>query len=224
VAATQVRTGAPARRRRLVWAFWLWAVLALLFCLLALFAAFYDRFPADERIAHAVQDIDVPAFGGFIDFVNILGDAWLYIPLAVALAIALALARLGSEAVLVLLTFVPRAVNGLLKDWVERPRPSDQVLEVSDKASGFSFPSGHVVGTATLFAMLFFLVTAVVPWRPLRWTLQAGCLLIVLAAGPARVYVGVHWPSDTLGGYLLALLFVIPMAVAYSVARPGRRR
>ena len=54
---------------------WLWAAVALLLGALALFAAFYDRFPADERIAHAIQDIDVPAFGGFVDFVNLLGDA-----------------------------------------------------------------------------------------------------------------------------------------------------
>ena len=194
---------------------WLWAAVALLLGALALFAAFYDRFPADERIAHAIQDIDVPAFGGFVDFVNVLGDAWLYIPLGLALTGALALRREGSEAVLVLLTFVPRGANSLLKDWVERPRPSDELVEVPADASGFSFPSGHTVGTAALFGLLFFLLPVLVPWRPLRWALQVGCLLVVLAAGPARVYVGAHWPSDVLGGYLLALLFLVPVLVVY---------
>ena len=114
-----------------------------------------------------------------------------------------------------LLTFAPRGANSLLKDWVERPRPSDELVDVSTDASGFSFPSGHTVGTAALFGVLFFLLPALVPWRPLRWALQVGCLLVVLAAGPARVYVGAHWPSDVLGGYLLALLFLVPVLVVY---------
>lgn len=71
---------------RFVWAVGLWLAVAFAFVVLAVLAAFYDRFPADERIAHAIQDVDVPAFGGFLDFVNLLGDAWLSIPLTLAMA------------------------------------------------------------------------------------------------------------------------------------------
>ena len=223
MAATRKRSPAPTRWRRLVWVLWLWVAVALLLSVLSLFATFYDRFPADERIAHAIQDIDVPAFGGFLDFANLVGDGRLSIPLALVLAGLFALARAGWEAVLVLLTFVPRFANSLLKDLVERPRPSDELVEVSGEASGFGFPSGHTVGTAALFGVLFFLIPVVVPWRPLRWMLQAGCLLIVVAAGPARVYEGVHWPSDVLGGCLLALLLLAPALVVYRALR-GRAK
>ena len=202
---------------------WLWIAVALLFIVLAALAAFYDRFPADERIAHAIQSIDVPAFGGFLHFVNALGDPWPSVTLILVLTVAFALVRAGSESVLILLTFIPRGVNSLLKDWVERPRPAPELVEVSSNASGFGFPSGHTVGTAALFGVLFFLIPVVVPWRPLRWALQAGCLLAVLAAGPARVYVGAHWPSDALGGYLLVGLLLVPVLAAYRALR-GRSR
>ena len=214
-----VQTPVSATRRRLVWGSGLWLALSLLFVVLAVLAAFYDRFPADERIAHAIQDIDLPAFGGFLAFVNFLGDAWISVALVLSLTVAFGLVRAGSEAVLVFLAFVPQGINVGLKGLVERPRPSPELVEVTSHASGSSFPSGHTAVTAALFGLLFFLLPAVIPWRPLRWTLQAGCALIVLAAGPARVYVGVHWPSDVLGGYLLTFLLLAPPLLAYRVLR-----
>lgn len=206
-------------RSRLVWALWLWSAVALLFMLLALFATFFDRFPSDERITGAFQGVDVPAFGGFLDFVNLVGDVWFYVPLTIALSVAFIAARSPLAAGMVLLTFGARGASSLVKGWVERPRPSPELVDVAHNESGFSFPSGHTVGTAALFGVLFFLIPLVVPWRPVRWLLQGGCLLMVLAAGPARVYVGVHWPSDVFGGYLLALLYLAPLLAAYGAAR-----
>ncbi len=213
----------PSGARRFFWGLWLWSAVALLFLAHAVFAAFFDRFPSDERITDAMQNIDVPAFGGFLAFVNLLGNTWLYASLTLSLTVAFALARAGPEAVLVLLSFVARGLNGMLKGWVERPRPSPELVDVSSDASGFSFPSGHTVGTACLFGVLFFLIPAVVPWRPMRWVLQAGCLLVVVAAGPARVFIGVHWPSDVLAGYLVAFLFFAPMLAAYRAVRASTR-
>lgn len=213
---------ATARGGGLAWAVALWTVLAFLFVFLAIFAAFYDRFPADERIAHALQGVDLPALGGLFDFTNKLGDALFYIPLLLLLAVAFAASRAWLEAFLLLLVLMPGALNSALKDLIGRPRPSADLPRVTEHESDFSFPSGHVVSITALFGLLFLLLPAVVPWRPLRWLLQAGCLLLVLAVGPARVYIGVHWPSDVLGGYLLALLFLLPAAMLYRAIRPAK--
>jgi undecaprenyl-diphosphatase len=196
--------------------------LLVLFLFLAITAKFYDYFPSDVYIAHRIQDIDVAGFAGFVDFTNALGSAWVFVPLTVALAVLLAARNAWLEAVLMVATFFPRYVNGWVKDAVDRPRPSSDLIDVTGSASGLGFPSGHTTGTAVLFGLLFLLMPALVPWRPLRWLLQAGCLLLVAAAGTARVYAGVHWPSDALGGYVLALLFLIP-ALAALLALPAKR-
>jgi undecaprenyl-diphosphatase len=217
----------PVRRPR-SWAplaLALWMAVLVTFLFLAIMAVFFDRFPSDEYIAHRIQDIDAPGFAGYMDFVNVLGVAWLFVPLTAAIA-ALLLARNNwVEATLVLLTFFPRWINSIAKDAIDRPRPSPELVHATGDLSSAAFPSGHTAGTAVLFALLFLVMPLLVPWRPLRWLLQAACLLFVVSAGPARIYVGAHWPSDTLGGYLLALLFVIPaLAVFATLGSKGNPR
>ncbi len=217
---TQVPTTGPkasgiSNRELLRWGVRVWFLVAVLFLVMAGFAAAFDRFPGDEAVADGLQDIDIPVLGGYVEFVNLLGSAWVYIPLTIILALALGVVRAGWESLLVLFTAGARASNSVLKEFVERPRPSEELVEVSETAHNFSFPSGHTVGTAALFAVLFFVLPAVVHWRPLRWLLQAACLAAIISAGPARVYVGVHWPSDVIAGYVLALLVVGPPLIAY---------
>ena len=208
-----------SRQRLLRWGIRLWLAGALLFVIVAVLAGFFDRFPGDEAAAGAFQDIDPPVLGGFLEFINWIGTEWVYVLFTLGLAVVLAIMRAGWESLLVLYTAGVRAGNSILKDWIERPRPSEELVEVTEHASGFSFPSGHTVGTTVLFAAVFFIIPVVVSWRPLRWLLQAGCLLAVLAAGPARVYVGAHWPSDVLAAYLLALLALGPPLVVYRMLR-----
>jgi undecaprenyl-diphosphatase len=206
------------------WVAFLWAVLGAVFLVLAVFARYYDYFPSDVFIAHRIQNIDVPAFGGYVDFVNVVGNGWVLIALALIGAAALVLARAWTEAAVLLIAIGPRLANSVVKDAVQRPRPSPELVHVSDHANDFSFPSGHTVGTSVLFGVLFFVLPAVVPSRPLRWLLQLGCLLLIASAGPARVYVGVHWPSDALASYLLALLFLVPACLAYQALSRTRIR
>lgn len=223
---TQVPTSGPAASRRpdasgisnrelLRWGVRVWLLVAVLFLVMAVFAAVFDRFPGDKAVTDVLQEVDVPVLGGYLKFVNLLGSAWVYIPLTIILALALGVARAGWESLLVLFSAGARTANSVIKEFIERPRPSDDLVDVSEKAQGFGFPSGHTVGTAALFAVLFFILPAVVKWRPLRWLLQAACVAAIVSAGPARVYVGVHWPSDVIAGYVLALLVVGPPLVAY---------
>jgi len=208
----------------LFWAAFLWSIVGATFVVFAVFARFYDYFPSDVYIAHHIQSIDVPAFGGYVNFVNFIGSDVFYIVLTLLLASAIVLLRAPIEAVLVLLTIGPRVLNSAAKEAVVRPRPSAELVHVGQHDSGYSFPSGHTVGTVALFGVLFLVLPAVVPSRPLRWLLQLGCLLLIVSAGPARVFVGVHWPSDVLGSYLLALMFLIPAVAAYWMVTKNRTR
>jgi len=197
---------ARLRFRGLFWTAWLGG-LALL-GLLAALASFYSYFPADLRIAHWLQrDGGIPLWGGTAGFLRDLGRLPSTVTWLVATAVLL-LTRRYPEGLLVFSSVLPRLAQGLLKELVERPRPSTDLVLVTEHPTTFSFPSGHVVTALALFGLLGLLLPAVVRQRLPRTLLQGFCLFVVLGMGPASVYTGAHWPSDVLGSYVLSALYL----------------
>ena len=200
------------------WLAWLGG-LALLGVLAAL-ASLHSYFPADLRIAHWIQrDGGIPLWGGVAVFLRDLGNLPSTLIWLLATAVLL-LARRYPEGFLVFSTIVPRLGQGLLKQAVERPRPTPDLVRVSEHLTSFSFPSGHVVTALALFGLLFLLVPVVIRSPLPRLALQGFCLFVVLGMGPASVYTGAHWPSDVLGGYVLGILYLALVLRCYRWGHP----
>jgi undecaprenyl-diphosphatase len=114
------------------------------------------------------------------------------------------------------------ALGAGLKLLVERPRPTEALVSVYAAATDYGFPSGHVVFYATLFGFAFFLVFVHARRGPRRTVLLALLAAPIPLIGIARVYLGLHWPSDVLGGYALASVVLVPYCALY--ARTALRR
>jgi undecaprenyl-diphosphatase len=102
-------------------------------------------------------------------------------------------------------------LNTLLKTLFERPRPDLWEWLVTE--TSFSFPSGHSVASATLALSIVLLL-----WNT-RWRVLAlgGGLTYLAVVGFSRMYLGVHYPSDVLGGWLLACTWVALLVACFSV-------
>lgn len=201
-----------ARQERLLGSrrFWIaWTGLAVLTALLTLGAHLTSRYPGDVRLAQALQALDVPALGGVFHFENTIGSPLPTVTIIVALTLALFALRRPGLALLFAGTNALRGVGSIVKDLVVRPRPAVPLVHVREHASGTSFPSGHVFSAVLLYGMLAVLLELAPLPRLVRRAAQAVCLAIVLLMGPARVYVGAHWPSDVLGGYLWGTLLLL---------------
>ena len=94
-------------------------------------------------------------------------------------------------------------LNWLLKEQFDRPRPT--VVEWGTEVVSPSFPSGHAMASAVAYATVAYLGGRLEPTRTLRWTTWAFAALLILAIGGSRVYLGVHYPSDVVAGFIAGL-------------------
>ena len=95
--------------------------------------------------------------------------------------------------------------SSLLKAALDRPRPD--LIAHLDHVSSASYPSGHATSAAALYLTLALL--APVHWRRATWTIA---VLMIGLTGLSRVTLGVHWPSDIVGGILLGAAFALTAA------------
>jgi undecaprenyl-diphosphatase len=123
-----------------------------------------------------------------------------------------------------------RVLNHELKVAFGRPRPEpiDWQFEVFGRAIDFpttlSFPSGHATTAMVMFGTIAYLVVRLEHTRTQRrWTLAAAALLILLI-GLSRIYLGVHYPSDVIAGYLSGLAWATLVALGIEVLRYFRSR
>ena len=114
---------------------------------------------------------------------------------------ALLLARLRREATLLAATIISGwLVNTLIKLAVGRPRPA--LVSHLTEAGGSSFPSGHSFNSAVVYVGIALAVAAFSAQRAVRWSLIAGAMLMTALIAASRVWLGVHYPSDALAGWL----------------------
>ena len=169
------------------------------------------RAPFDDPLLLLLHRHATPALDGLAVFFTIVGNTGPMVAAGVLTTAALAWAGRRRAAWLfatglggsMLLTQV-------IKYAVARPRPALWASLWPEHT--FSFPSGHAMDTAALAAALFF----VLPRHRRLWALAP---LFALAVGAARLYLGVHYPSDVLAGWSAAVGWVLLVQL---VAGPAR--
>jgi undecaprenyl-diphosphatase len=110
-------------------------------------------------------------------------------------------------------------VNALLKRWIARPRPT--VVPHLTEVLTESFPSGHAMLSAIVYLTLGALLAQLVERRRLKAYLVGVALGLTLLIGLTRVYLGVHYPTDVVGGWMAGLGWALVTAL---VARAAKRR
>jgi membrane-associated phospholipid phosphatase len=170
----------------------------------------------DEAILLAVHAQSSHALDTFFKIITYLGDPALALLIGLVLGITLLLkGRTQQALVMGLVIGGSTLLTSLLKTSFERARP-DLWMRFANELS-YSFPSGHAAASSilALVALYFF-------WHArFRRLLIAVCVLYVLMIGLSRLYLGVHYPTDIICGWLLSS-FVFAVIIGYQKLRTGK--
>jgi undecaprenyl-diphosphatase len=143
-----------------------------------------------------------PAMAVAATIVTDSGSAPITMGIAAFAALFLLLRRASAAALLLAATVIGERflVDGL-KLWIGRSRPP---IDPGHALSSMAFPSGHAANSLTAFLA----VALIAVQAPYRWSATVAALILGVSVGLSRIILGVHWPSDVVGGWALALLSV----------------
>jgi undecaprenyl-diphosphatase len=201
-------------RRVAAWRLWRaqvrYSVILIAFAVLAFFARANAYFAWDRALAHRIQGLSTPVLDALMYAVSYIGYTWYPYALAAATALVFLAVRRRSEAFGLLLSTAGSGIlNRTIKMLIARPRPAAPDVNIFREHGGQSFPSGHVTFYVCYFGFLFFVAYALLPKRTLaRRAALTFCVLMIALVGLSRVYLGAHWPSDTIGAYFLGGLWL----------------
>jgi undecaprenyl-diphosphatase len=181
-----------------------------------------EQSPTLQTIDHRWHDTVVyardPASTTFFALMSLVGGPAAMTVVTVVVAAVLVMRKRYRWAIYLLVTAGGEALlNMELKRYFERARPA--LAEALRRAHGYSFPSGHAMGsTVVIGALTYLAMRALRTWRQ-KAAAIAFAITFVLSVAASRIYLGVHWISDIGAGLSAGLLWLITTTVGYETFR-----
>ena len=173
--------------------------------------------PFDDALLQALRtSVSDPAGPAWLERavlnLSALGSTAVTTLLVCVAALFLLLDARPRQALLVVATTAIAAIGlAALKQAIGRERPT--IVEPIEVVGGLSFPSGHTLIAAVLYPTLGMLIASNLRQRHLKVFVFVVAALLALIVGFTRVYLGVHYPSDVLGGWLLGVAFALAAGI-----------
>ena len=169
----------------------------------------------DEGILKWVETLRTPFFNSMMLDITALGGLALTIVLGL---LAVALFLLSRDAIAAIHLIITSAGGFFISIWtksiISRPRPS--IIPQLIHASGFSYPSGHSITSAAIYLTMAILACRHFKSYKARIVLLALAGIMIALISFSRIYLGVHYPSDTMSGALLGIAWALFTAALFA--------
>ena len=162
----------------------------------------------DTQISEFVASLRTPALTNYFTFVTDVGDVWGYLIVFTICAILFYcfFKRRKYTIQLSLILILALSSNLLLKQLINRARPT---LEHLVTVKTLSYPSGHAMTAMAFYGFLIYLIFTFKINKVLKFSLIALLAFLILSIGISRIYLGVHFPSDIVGGFVAGFIWVV---------------
>lgn len=201
--------------RRLLFAFILCLGLGSTFIYIATAMSNGSIAPFDTAVISFVQGLETPWLTTVLTSFTWMGSGYAVAPMALILAAILYFGlHVRPQAWLLLIVIAGTPLfNTLLKLYFKRERPD--IHRILD-AHGFSFPSGHAMISFSLYAIIAFIAWGFIKKTAGRVMLLLFTVSMILTISISRIYLGVHYPSDIVGGFTVSALWLTIAITIYS--------
>jgi len=162
-------------------------------------------FDLDLKINAYTTKVANPGLTACLGAISDLGSIYLVVMVAVIVGAILFIRKNWWRLLALFLAVgIGQAVLNILKVAFQRPRPKTEMFVFS-----YSFPSGHVFSATVIYGFCIYLTVRFINNWVIKWIVSALLALLILLIGFSRIYLGVHWLSDTLAGYVTGFAWLL---------------
>jgi len=196
--------------------FYVAGIISLGFIVLSILVFILPNLFIDREFSREVQEHQNPTLDLIMKAISWAGHMPNSLIMVVIVSVLFYLFRFRKEAFYVLLTLLSGIVSSLMKIAVNRPRPTEPIVRIIETAKNQSFPSGHVLFYVVFLGFLVVLMVHLksIP-KKIRFTVAIISLLFIFSVPFSRVYLGAHWFTDVLGGFLSGIVCLYMLTFQY---------
>lgn len=183
-------------------------IISILFILLFLVIALYIIRINDNIIDKNIYNIIIKTKSNFMTTFFKIITSFASVPaLLISVVIVLLIKKLKTTRFIILINLINDVILNLgLKNIFRRERPLDIMLV---KETGYSFPSGHTMASCIFYGFIIYLIYNSKLNKNLKIILITILSILILLIGISRIYLGVHYPTDVIAGYLISISYLI---------------
>ncbi|KQR91830.1 hypothetical protein ASG01_12545 [Chryseobacterium sp. Leaf180] len=202
------------KHRHLTWSFSLFFL--LVFILLSIFVAQSAPMSFDLLVSSELQENQNRILDLAMRAISWLGTLWVAGTMVAAISILFLISGYRREAVFMFSTLLSGGLTYVLKIMVNRPRPTQDLINVLEQAHYQSFPSGHVLFYTAFFGSLMIIaVTSKILSVKTQVIITVSCLAMIVLCAVSRIYLGAHWFTDVIAGFCAGTLFLMITGTLY---------
>lgn len=185
------------------------AVCLLIFILLSLYVVAEPPQFLDIHISKEMQENQNGFLNNIMIGISWFGRTTVSIIIVLLLSLFFILKKQRNEALLIISTLFSGIIGLALKMLINRPRPTKDIVVLLEDTKYQSFPSGHVLFYTVFFGSLILIILSTnIFTRKVRTISALACLSMIFFGAISRVYLGAHWFTDVLGGFILGIMFL----------------
>lgn len=202
------------RRKRIL--FYVLGIIFLGFLFLTSAVILFPNSLLDRQFSQEIQEHQYEWLDTLMRVISIPGTLPFSAIMILSIACIFLVYKRKRESLFIVLTGLSGFISHSLKIIIDRPRPTDSVVRIIEVAKNQSFPSGHVLFYVVFFGFLAVLMNQLASiYKPIRLTVSTICMFFIFTIPLSRIYLGAHWFTDVLGGFMLGILALFALSYFY---------